>query len=530
MPTTRKPNTIMATVKHPVLLLILDGWGYSEDDRFNAIQAARTPVWDDLWKHAEHTLIRCSGTDVGLPDRQMGNSEVGHMHIGAGRLIDQDFSRIGKAIANGEFLHNEAFRAACTAAAANGGRVHILGLLSPGGVHSHEDHILALVDLARDCGVAEVLVHAFLDGRDMPPQSAAASLERVAAHCAQRGGARIASLVGRYYAMDRNNNWDRIASAYDLVVDGHGEHVAPDAVAGLEAAYARGETDEFVHATVIGSQHGHRVADGDAILFANFRADRARQLTSAMTSAEFDGFARARVPRLAAFVTMTDYGEQFDLPVAFPAFELPNTFGAVLAEKGLRQLRIAETEKYAHVTFFFNGGQEQVFAGEDRQLIPSPDVATYDLKPEMSAPEVTDRLVAAIGEERYDAIICNYANADMVGHTGNFEATVACIETLDACLGRTLEAARAHGYDVLITADHGNAEQMRAPHADDEPHTAHTSNLVPLVYVGRDARIAGDGSLADLAPTMLALMDLEVPAEMSGHSLVKPVPSAQDAA
>ncbi|MEQ8230530.1 MAG: 2,3-bisphosphoglycerate-independent phosphoglycerate mutase [Gammaproteobacteria bacterium] len=520
----------MATVKHPVLLLVLDGWGYSEDTRFNAIHAARTPTWDDLWARAQHTLIRCSGTDVGLPDRQMGNSEVGHMHIGAGRLIDQDFSRIGKAIESGEFARNAAFREACSAAAANGGNVHILGLLSPGGVHSHEDHILALVDLARDCGVEEVLVHAFLDGRDTPPKSASASLERVAAHCAAVGGARIASVVGRYYAMDRNHNWDRIASAYELVVAGHGEHAASDALAALEAAYAREESDEFVHATVIGTHGAHRVADGDTVLFANFRADRARQLTEAMTAAHFDGFTRSRVPRLAAFVTMTDYGEQFTLPIAFPAFDLPNTFGAVVAARGLRQLRIAETEKYAHVTFFFNGGQEQVFAGEDRVLVPSPDVATYDLKPEMSAPEVTERLVAALGSEQYDAIICNYANADMVGHTGDFNATVRCIETLDACLARVITAAREHGYDVLITADHGNAEQMRAAHAVDEPHTAHTSNVVPLVYVGRAARIAEDGSLVDLAPTMLTLMGLEVPDEMSGHTLVTPARSAQDAA
>ncbi|MCB1746996.1 MAG: 2,3-bisphosphoglycerate-independent phosphoglycerate mutase [Gammaproteobacteria bacterium] len=518
----------MATVKHPVLLIILDGWGYSPESDHNAIVAARTPVWDGLMQDAPHTLIRCSGTDVGLPDRQMGNSEVGHMHIGAGRLIDQDFSRIGKAIASGEFAHNAVFVDACRAAASGGHAVHVMGLLSPGGVHSHEDHILALIDLAAANGVGEILVHAFLDGRDTPPKSAAASLQRLAAHCAATPGARIASVSGRYYAMDRNNNWDRVARAYAAIVEGHAAYSAADAGAALDAAYARGETDEFVEPTVITADGTrHRVADGDVVLFANFRADRARQITTAMTAADFDGFARTRAPALTAFVTMTDYGEQFDLPVAFPAFDLPHTFGAVVAEHGLRQLRIAETEKYAHVTFFFNGGEEQVFAGEDRVLVPSPAVATYDLAPEMSAPEVTARLVEAIASERYDAIVCNYANADMVGHTGVFDATVRCIEALDACLGRVLEAARAHGFDVLITADHGNAEQMYTAGA---PHTAHTSNRVPLVYVGRAGRLAADGSLVDLAPTLLRLMGLEAPPEMTGRPLVALERSAQDAA
>ncbi|MGE0482865.1 MAG: 2,3-bisphosphoglycerate-independent phosphoglycerate mutase [Gammaproteobacteria bacterium] len=515
----------MATVKHPVLLIILDGWGYSPETADNAITAARTPVWDGLMQSAQHTLIRCSGTDVGLPDQQMGNSEVGHMHIGAGRLIDQDFSRIGKAIASGEFARNPVFVDACATAAKASRAVHVMGLLSPGGVHSHEDHIRALIDLAAAAGVGEILVHAFLDGRDTPPQSAGASLERLATHCAATPGARIASISGRYYAMDRNKNWERVARAYRAIVDGVAAFDAPDAAAALSAAYARGETDEFVEPTVVA--HGRAVADGDVVLFANFRADRARQLTTAMTATEFDGFARARLPALAAFVTMTDYGEQFELPVAFPAFDLPHTFGAVVADHGLRQLRIAETEKYAHVTFFFNGGEERVFAGEDRVLVPSPDVATYDLKPEMSAAEVTDRLVEAIAAERYDAIVCNFANADMVGHTGVFDATVRCIEVLDACLDRVLEAARAHGFDVLITADHGNAEQMTAAGG---PHTAHTSNRVPLVYVGRAGRLAADGSLVDLAPTLLHLMGLEAPAEMTGHALVALDRSAQDAA
>ncbi len=521
----------MAKSKHPVVLIVLDGWGYSEQTDHNAIAAARTPVWEDLWARCPHTLLRCSGHDVGLPDGQMGNSEVGHMHLGAGRLIDQDFSRIGKAIASGEFMRNAALSEACAGAGARHAAVHVMGLLSPGGVHSHEDHFIALLDLAHRHGAREICVHAFLDGRDTPPQSAAASLAKIEDHCRALGNARIVSVVGRYFAMDRNQNWDRTALAYDLVVDGLAGHAAPDPQRALEQAYARGETDEFVAATVItDGGRRHRVADGDVVLFANFRADRARQLTTALTAAEFDGFERQRVPALGACVTMTDYGEQFALPVAFPAIELPNTFGAVLAGHGLTQLRLAETEKYAHVTFFFNGGEERVFAGEERILVPSPDVATYDLAPAMSAAEVTDHLCEAIAGERFDAIICNYANADMVGHTGDFDATVRCIETLDACLGRVIAAAREHGADVLITADHGNAEKMRAAGDDDTPHTAHTSNLVPLLYAGRAATIAGDGDLADIAPTLLTLLDLDIPAEMTGHALVVPRDPAQDAA
>lgn len=517
------------------MLIVLDGWGYSESTRHNAIATAHTPVWDALWSLAPHRLIRCSGTDVGLPDQQMGNSEVGHMHIGAGRLIDQDFTRIGKAIANGDFARNPVLVEACSRAAASGNSVHILGLASPGGVHSHEDHLLALVDLAATAGVPRVLVHAFLDGRDTPPKSAGGSLARLAQHCADRGGARLASIIGRYFAMDRNQRWERVALAYDLITQALADHAATDAAGALALAYARGETDEFVQPTVILDEHGerHRVADGDVIIFANFRADRARELTSALTSARFEHFPRAVVPKLGRFVTMTDYGTQFALPVAYPATEMSNTFGAVLAGRGLTQLRIAETEKYAHVTFFFNGGEERVFDGEDRVLVPSPDVPTYDLKPEMSAAEVTDKLIEALRSRRYDAIVCNYANADMVGHTGDFDAAVRAIEALDVCLGRVLDVARAESVDVLITADHGNAEQMRGadggPEADN-PHTAHTSNLVPLVYVGRAADFVTDGSLVDIAPTLLALMGLDVPREMTGKPLLKLRDTAQDAA
>ncbi len=525
----------MPQAKHPVMLIVLDGWGHSEDPEYNAILAAQTPVWDRLWSECPHGLIRCSGTDVGLPDQQMGNSEVGHMHIGAGRLIDQDFSRIGKAIANGEFARNPVLVGACTKAAQTERAVHILGLASPGGVHSHEDHILALMDMAHAQGVKHIYVHAFLDGRDTAPQSAAATLKRLEDHGRTLGSARVASIVGRYFAMDRNNKWERVAPAYALLVDGRAAHSAPDALTALAAAYARNETDEFVTATVIESatQPHHEMADGDVVIFANFRADRARQLTTALTNAAFDKFARARVPALGEFVCMTNYSEAFKLPVAYDAADLTNTFGAVIEQHGLRQLRIAETEKYAHVTFFFNGGEEKVFQGEDRIMVPSPNVATYDLDPGMSADEVADKLVVALNSETYDAIICNFANADMVGHTGKFDATVQCIEVLDRCLGRVLAAARAHGVDVLITADHGNAEKMREhdhAHGTHNPHTAHTSNLVPLIYIGRAAEMAQDGSLADVAPTMLALMDVEIPREMTGRPLVALKDRTQNAA
>lgn len=519
-PAATKEESLMAKVQHPVLLVVFDGWGYTEETRFNAIHAARTPHWDHLWQTHPHTLIRCSGLDVGLPDDQMGNSEVGHMHLGAGRLVYQDYTRISKAVAEGGIYENPVFRDAFELAARTDRAVHLLGLLSPGGVHSHEEHTLALVELAGRCGVRRVFIHAFLDGRDMPPKSAAPTLERVERRCAALGLGRIATLIGRYYAMDRNKAWARVRQAYDLVVDGIAPHHAATALAGLEAAYARGETDEFVTATAIGDTVP--MADGDVVAFTNFRADRARQITAALTAADFAPFQRRRVPRLGRYVTMTDYGAQFTLPIAFPTVDLDKTFGEVVAAHGLRQLRIAETEKYAHVTFFFNGGEETPFPGEDRILVPSPTVATYDLQPEMSAVEVTDKLIAALESRQYDALICNYANADMVGHTGVFDAAVRCIETLDACLGRLLDACRRTGTDMLLTADHGNAEQMRAtPDAAAEPHTAHTSNPVPFVYFGRAADIATGGRLSDVAPTMLALMGLPQPVEMTGTPLVR---------
>jgi 2,3-bisphosphoglycerate-independent phosphoglycerate mutase len=409
------------------------------------------------------------------------------------------------------------------AAQRTGGTVHVLGLLSPGGVHSHERQIAAMVELAgTGADAPAVRVHAFLDGRDTPPRSAAASLAFMAEVCARQRDARIASICGRYYAMDRDKRWDRVEKAYALLTDGVAPFTAPTPQAALEAAYARGESDEFVQATAVVPPGGApaRMADGDVVVFMNFRADRAREISRALTAPAFDAFVRPRVPRLAAFVTLTRYGDELGhLPVAFPPQTVEQSFGAYIAGLGLTQLRIAETEKYAHVTYFFNGGTEAVYPGEDRILVPSPRVPTYDLKPEMSAPEVTDRLCEAIASGRYDAIVCNYANGDMVGHTGNFDAARKAIETLDACLGRVVAAARKAGGEVVITADHGNAEMMHDP-STGQSHTAHTLNLVPFVYVGRPAQVADGGALQDVAPTLLAIMGLPAPAAMTGHSLL----------
>jgi 2,3-bisphosphoglycerate-independent phosphoglycerate mutase len=511
----------MSNVDHPVMLLVLDGWGHSDETEFNAIHHANSPTWDRIWARYPNLLIHCSGSDVGLPDEQMGNSEVGHMHLGAGRTVNQDFTRISKSITDGSFLDNPVLKPELQRIAAQGKAFHVIGLLSPGGVHSHEAHIFSAVEIAAANGVGNIFVHSILDGRDTPPHSAAPSLKALDSKLIEIGVGRAASIVGRFYAMDRNDNWDRVESAFDLIVDGRAKYQAQSTQRALDDAYAREESDEFVAATAIVSERGDavRVEDGDMIFFANFRADRARQLSASLTDDSFEGFQRGRTPRLGSFVTMTSYGEQFDLPVAFEPTELPNTYGDWIATKGLRQLRIAETEKYAHVTFFFNGGQEGPCAREERILIPSPDVATYDLKPEMSANQVADALVGEIQGQSYDTIICNFANADMVGHTGNFEAAVQAIETLDACLNRVISAAQSNGMEILITADHGNAEKMRTA-SSDQAHTAHTTNLVPLIYIGREAEMAKKGCLSDIAPTMLTLMGIEIPREMTGNSLV----------
>jgi 2,3-bisphosphoglycerate-independent phosphoglycerate mutase len=503
----------------PVLLIILDGFGYREDCDYNAICLARKPHWDALWKTCPHTTIDASEKWVGLPAAQMGNSEVGHMNIGAGRVIYQDYTKIDQAIETGEFVNNPALAKAVETA--RGGALHILGLLSPGGVHSHELQIHAMLDMAAKGGAKNIYLHAFLDGRDTPPRSAEASLAALQEKCDALKVGCIASICGRYFAMDRDQRWERVKPAYDLISQGLAGFQAANAVEGLHAAYARGESDEFVQATAIVTAGSApvRMNDGDAVVFMNFRADRARQMTLALTDPGFDGFERTYRPRLGYFCTLTRYGKDFKMPAAFPPQSIANGFGETLSQRGLKQLRIAETEKYAHVTYFFNGGVETPYSGEDRILVPSPKVATYDLKPEMSAYEVTDKLIAAIRSKKYDAIICNYANGDMVGHTGNLQAATRAIEVLDECVGKVVAAMQETGGEVLITADHGNAETMRDLQTR-QAHTAHTLNLVPLLYVGRNARVAERGALQDVAPTLLAMMGLRQPPEMTGKSLI----------
>ena len=503
----------------PLVLIILDGFGHSDSPDFNAIHAARKPVYDRLLASQPHGLISGSGMDVGLPDGQMGNSEVGHMNLGAGRVVYQDFTRVTKAIRDGEFFATPTICAAVDKAAGAGKAVHILGLLSDGGVHSHQDHLVAMAELAAQRGAEKIYLHAFLDGRDTPPKSAQHSIELLQATFTRLGKGRIASLIGRYFAMDRDNRWDRVQQAYELIVDGKAEYRSDYAVDGLIAAYERGESDEFVKATTIGEPV--RVEDGDAVVFMNFRADRARELTRCFVEPGFNEFECARVPQLAEFVMLTQYAASIPAPAAFAPEALTNVLGEYLANNGKTQLRIAETEKYAHVTFFFSGGREEPFPGEERILIPSPQVATYDLKPEMSAPEVTDRIVDAIENQRYDVIVVNYANGDMVGHTGVFDAAVKAVECLDSCVGRIVEALDKVGGEALLTADHGNVEQMEDVMTG-QAHTAHTCEPVPFIYIGkRNVSIREGGVLADVAPTMLTLLGMPVPPEMTGRSIVE---------
>lgn len=522
----------MNAIPKPVLLLILDGWGHREEASWNAIAQARCPNWRDLCARFPRTLVDTHGLQVGLPDGQMGNSEVGHMNIGAGRVVYQDLTRIDQALRDGTFVSNPALLSACAAASTRGRTLHVMGLLSPGGVHSHEEHVLAMLRLAASRGVRHIAVHAFLDGRDTPPRSAAASLEKLSAqlrairvqwegmHPASGDdppSARVATVAGRYYAMDRDRRWERVDPAYHALACGESAWRAPDALAALQAAYARGEGDEFVQPTVLDGYTGMR--DGDAAVFMNFRADRARQMSQALTATGFTAFERRCHPALSAYVTLAEYATDLAVTaIAYPPQNLSNTLGAYLASLGKRQLRIAETEKYAHVTFFFNGGQEQAFPGEDRILVPSPKVATYDLQPQMSLPELVTQLTAAVRSQQYDLIVCNVANADMVGHTGVFEAALQAAEAVDAALGAIIPAVQAVGGEVLITADHGNLEHMRDE--GDQPHTQHTVGPVPLVYVGRPARLRAGGALQDIAPTVLELMRLPQPAEMTGRSLL----------
>ena len=502
----------------PALLLILDGFGYREDPDHNAIAHAYKPNWDRLWDTYPHTLINASESWVGLPQGQMGNSEVGHLNIGGGRVVYQELTRVDVAIQDGSFDSNPVLTRAVAQAKEHDATLHIMGLLSPGGVHSHEAHIQAMLELAVKAGQRKIFLHAFLDGRDTPPRSAAVSLQRLQEKCAALGAGRIVSIVGRYYAMDRDNRWDRVHQAYGLLTQGKAEFSAPDAVQGLQLAYARGENDEFVQATAIGEPAS--MQDGDVVVFMNFRADRARELTRALTDPGFMDFVRARFPKLASFVTLSSYGDDFQhLPCAYAPSTIHNGFGEYISGLGLKQLRIAETEKYAHVTYFFNGGTEQPYPGEERILVPSPKVATYDLKPEMSAFEVTDKLEAAIRSKQYQAIICNYANGDMVGHSGHLAAAIKAVEALDICIGRVVAAMLECGGAVLITADHGNAEQM-LDRSTQQAHTAHTVNRVPFLYIGRKAHLLDGGALRDVAPTLLAMMGLPVPPEMTGKSLI----------
>lgn len=503
----------------PVVLLILDGWGHREEPQDNALAMAELPNWHRLLATHPHVLIHTEGRHVGLPDGQMGNSEVGHMNLGAGRIVYQDLTRIDAAIEDGSFFSNPALVRACEAAKADGRALHVMGLISPGGVHSHESHVFAMLRMARQLGVPRVAVHAFLDGRDTPPRSAHASLEALQGLCDELGNARIATVSGRYYAMDRDQRWDRVEAAWKAIVDADSPQHAATALDALDAAYARDENDEFVKPTVIAD--GEKVEDGDAIVFMNFRADRARQLTAAFVQPGFDGFAGRR-PILSDFVCLTEYDATLPATVAYPPDNLPNTLGEVLAAHRLSQLRIAETEKYAHVTFFFSGGREDLYEGEERTLIPSPKVATYDLQPEMSCPELTAKLVDAIRHQAFDVIVCNIANPDMVGHTGVIEAAVRAAEAVDVAIGEVSDAVKAVGGALLITADHGNLEMMRDA-TTGQPHTAHTVGPVPLVYVGTrvDARLRDGGALRDVAPTMLDLLGIDKPSEMSGRSLLQ---------
>lgn len=506
----------------PIALLILDGWGYRESAKYNAIAQAKTPNFNRLWEKYPHTFIQTSGLAVGLPRGQMGNSEVGHLNLGAGRVVYQDITRITKAIEDGDFFKNPVLCQAVDDAVKNNKAVHVFGLLSPGGIHSLDTHIDAMMRLAAKRGAKKLYMHAFLDGRDTPPKSASAFIQHLESVFAEIGAGKIVSLQGRFYGMDRDKRWERVKEGYDLLTLGTATHTAETALAGLEKAYTAGETDEFVKPTSIHAANENPVIidDGDSVIFMNYRSDRAREITRAFNEINFSEFERARVPKLAHYVALTQYDETFTVPVAFPPQSLVNTLGEYLAKNHKTQLRIAETEKYAHVTFFFDGGLENNLDGENKILIPSPKVEKYDETPEMSARLLTEKLVEAIHSEKYDVIICNYANCDMIGHTGNFEAAVKTVECLDDCLGQVVKALQTVGGEALITADHGNAELM-FDEKTGQTHTAHTTDPVPFIYVGRAAKVAQNAALCDIAPTILSLIDLPIPAEMTGHSVVE---------
>ena len=503
--------------KKPVALIIMDGFGYNPDTYGNAIKAAKKPNIEKYAKTCPHTLIGASGLDVGLPDGQMGNSEVGHTNIGAGRIVYQMLVKISKDIKDGTFFNNQAILDAMKNCKEKNSSLHLMGLLSPGGVHSHMEHLFGIVEMAKKNGLDKVYIHAFLDGRDVPPSSAAGFMEETVAELGKIGLGKIATISGRFYAMDRDNAWDRVEKAYSALVYGEGVQET-DPVQAIKNSYANEVTDEFMLPTVIAG--GDKIKADDSVIFFNFRPDRARQITRSFVDPDFSGFERKNGFFPVKFVCMAQYDATMpNVSVAYPPEQLTMTMGEYLSKSGKTQLRIAETQKYAHVTFFFNGGEEKQFEGEDRILIKSPDVATFDLKPEMSAYEVCDAVVDAINSDKYDVIILNYANCDMVGHTGIFDAAVKAVEATDACVGRMVDAILAKGGAALITADHGNADKMMEP--DGSPFTAHTTNPVPLFCVGYDCELMDGGVLADLAPTMLEIMGLPQPAEMTGKSLIK---------
>jgi len=502
----------------PVLLCILDGWGHREDHTDNAIARAITPNWDRMVANRPMSLLSTSGPDVGLPDGQMGNSEVGHMTIGSGRVVFQDLPRINQAIETGALAKNKNLQDLISQLKTSGGTCHVVGLLSPGGVHSHQDHMLALCLILSDAGIP-VAVHGYTDGRDTPPGSSAGFVSDVAAQLGRMKNAKLATLCGRYFAMDRDNNWDRVQKAYDAMFSATGTTMT-DPTEAMNAAYESGENDEFLSPLIAEGYDG--VKDGDAVLAANFRSDRTRQYLTAITTPDFDGFDTTQQPKLCAVVGMVQYSSALAplVPALFPPVDIPNTLGHVVSKAGLRQLRIAETEKYAHVTFFLNGGEEDIFPGEERILIPSPKVATYDLQPEMSAPEVKANLLDAINGDQFDLIIVNFANPDMVGHTGVMEAAIKAVETMDDCIGDLSAAIEKAGGTMFITADHGNIELMK-DQTTQKPHTAHTTNRVPFVMAaGDETSSLENGSLADIAPTILSLMGVEIPKEMTGKILI----------
>ena len=500
--------------KTPTTLIIMDGFGLRRETAGNAIAAANTPRLDQFFQEYAHTELSASGLDVGLPAGQMGNSEVGHTNIGAGRVVFQDLPRISKSIEDGDFFENPAYLDAMRACRENGSALHLMGLLSDGGVHSHIDHLFALMKMAKEQGLERVYIHAFLDGRDVSPTSGAGYVTRTVEKCRELGVGKIATLMGRFYAMDRDKRWDRVEAAYDAMVYGEGAAVNPVPVAAVKDAYASGVTDEFVEPVVCDPEG--TISDNDSVIFFNYRPDRAREITRTLVDPEFDGFTRQYFP--VHFVCTTEYDAAMpNVMVAFPRLVVRNGLGEYLSTLGMTQLRIAETEKYAHVTFFFNGGSETQFPGEDRVLVPSPKVATYDLQPEMSAYEVCDKCVERIESGAYDVIILNFANCDMVGHTGVFDAAVKAVETVDECVGRVVDATMKMGGIAMITADHGNADVMTQP--DGSPMTAHTTNPVPFILCGAGTELR-KGRLCDIAPTILDVMGLAVPEEMNGHTLI----------